>query len=122
MTKTQRKSLLKLADFIVEKVPQERFDMEHFGTYSCSLDRCDTAGCALGWCTVLFKKQGVSADYNSPTYKGLRGYSIAAPLFGLTYSQSETLFGSKKEGRSAKQVRRDILRLVAKLDKEAKPK
>lgn len=116
MTKTQRKRLLKLADFIVEKVPKERFDMNRFGTRWGELDDCGSAGCALGWSTVLFRRDGCAIAGGMPTYKNRPGFGIAVELFGLTYNQSEELFTGTGD-RTAKQVRRDILRLVAKLDK-----
>lgn len=118
MNAIQRKRLLKLGDFIVEQVPKEKFNMNIFGTSMGPLDSCGTAGCALGWCTVLFKKQGVDTDGYAPTYKNRSGYGVGVTLFGLTYHQSGELFSGTKSGRSAKQVRRDILRLVAKLDKQ----
>lgn len=121
MTATQRKRLLKLADFIVEKVPAGRFDMGLFGAYAnlnVNPHTCGTAGCALGWATVLFKKTGVVFEGGVPRYKRRGGYAVGVPLFGITYDESEQLFTGEKTGRSAKQVRRDILRLVARLDKE----
>lgn len=122
MNTTQRKRLLKLADFIVERVPKKRFNMARYGTMLGELDRqpCGTAGCALGWCTVLFRRIGCTADSQSglPAYKDLMGYGVGVELFGLTYEQSEELFSGTKSGQSAKQVRRDILRFVAQLDKK----
>lgn len=128
MTKTQRKRLLKLADFIVEKVPKDQFNMGIYGGLSV-LDRplsinqhaCGSAACALGWSTVLFKKLGVAFVDGVPKYKDRKGYGVGVPLFGLDFNQSETLFTGEKAGRSAKQVRQDILRMVARLDKEQKP-
>lgn len=135
MNATQRKRLLRLADFIVEKVPKENFDMSLFGG-GCPLTinpiTCGSRGCALGWCTVLFKRAGVTFDHDFgvgsngeirrvPEYKSYRGYRIGVKLFGLTLEQSEGLFSGTKADCSAKQIRRDILRLVAKLDKEKKP-
>lgn len=114
MTKTQRKRLLKLADFIVEQVPEENFDMSSFG----NVNRGDV-GCALRWATVLFQKLGTSTIRgHTPEYKNRIGYGVGVPLFGLTYGQSEDLFSGTNGYKSAKQVRRDILRVVAKLDEE----
>lgn len=118
MNTTQRKRLLKLADFIVEQVPKEKFDMSSFGLANGPIDSCGSAGCALGWATVLFRRLGVAILGGAPRYKDLTGYGVGVTLFGLTYGQSEELFSIEKGCASAKQVRRDILRLVAKLDKE----
>lgn len=120
MNAIQRKRLLKLADYIVEQVPKERFNMARFGTMFGELDEqsCGTAGCALGWATVLFRRIGCTVIDGMPSYRGNRnGYGVGVELFGLTYKQSEKLFSGTKTGHSAKQVRRDIIRFVAKLDK-----
>lgn len=122
MNATQRKRLLKLADFIVDQVPAKKFEMGLYGwSLALSVDECGTAGCAIGWATVLFRKLGVCRNvFGMPAYKNRHGYGVGVTLFGLSYEQSEQLFTGEKSGRTAKQVRRDILRLVAKLDKEAK--
>lgn len=122
MTTTQRKRLLLLADFIVEQVPKDRFYMGSFGAYgtvTADLNECGTQACALGWATVLFRSLGVKMGVYNPRYKKTAGFGIAVPLFGLTRAQSVALFTGEKYKRSAKQVRRDILRLVVKLDREA---
>lgn len=121
MNKTQRKRLLLLAEFIVEQVPQDRFYMGSFcryGTVTADPNECGTQACALGWTTVLFRSSGVKMDAYGPRYKRTSGFDIAVPLFGLTRAQSVALFTGEKYKRSAKWVRRDILRLVAKFDKE----
>lgn len=123
MNTIQRKRLLKLADFIVERVPKEKFSMSRYGTMLGNLHTtgCGSEGCALGWATTLFRRIGCTiCDAGVPVYKGRTGFGVGVELFGLTYEQSEALFSGTKSGRSAKQVRRDILRLVVKLDKEAK--
>lgn len=120
MNATQRKRLLKLADFIVEQVPDEKFDMCRYGGWGLNTDPnigC-TSGCALAWATVMFRKLGVfMADEQVPAYKERLGFGVGVALFGLTYDQSEAMFSSAKSWKTAKQVRRDIIRFVAKLDK-----
>lgn len=122
MNATQRKRLLKLADFIVEKVPKHRFDMARYGTMNGELNECGFSGCALGWSTVLFRNIGCYIWKGAPRYKDRTAFGIGISLFGLTQEQSVKLFSGTKVGKSAKQVRRDIIRLVAKLDREAKSK
>lgn len=120
MNATQRKRLLQLGDFIVEKVPAKKFYMGAFGAYGyLTIDPkiCGTAACALGWATVLFRKLGVHMGVTAPAYKRKRGFGIGEPLFGLTLDQSYKLFTGSKLDRSAKQIRGDIRRLVRKLDK-----
>lgn len=117
MNALQRKRLLRLTDFIVAEVPKEKFDMGRFGTPDGMTPDCGTSGCAIGWCTVFFKRTGVTVSGSAPAYKGFIGIDIAMPLFGLTSKQAFLLFSGKNVGQSAKQVRRSIINLVNKLDK-----
>lgn len=121
MTKTQRKRLLCLADFIVEKVPAHKFYMGRYGTlWGRPLDECGSPGCAIGWCCTLFKRVGVIISSSGlPTFREEDGINIAVPLFGLTNEQAHQLFtGSGNNAwKSAEQVRRQIITLVNKIDK-----
>lgn len=100
MNATQRKRLLKLADFIVAQVPKEKFDMAQYGVDFGELDTdCGTAGCALGWCTVLFRRAGCTVYYSMPAYNSRVGFGVGMELFGLTYAQSKELFSVNKRKR-----------------------
>ena len=50
-----KENLLRMADYI-EKVPQEKFDMDAFRIGTYRTPECNSIGCVIGHCTVLDAK------------------------------------------------------------------
>jgi hypothetical protein len=85
--------LSKLADFLEEKVPANRFDLGCFREE----DQCGTVGCACGWATILFEKNGFvwkkeMYGFGSISYKHLMDFEAAEEFFRLYPSESLHLF------------------------------
>lgn len=51
-----------MADYI-EKVPQEKFDMESYRTMPESSPSCKSIGCIIGHCTVLDDLKNIPRNY-----------------------------------------------------------
>lgn len=111
MNATGKKRLLKLADFL-QTVKPKRFDMGFFATGD--LHECGTAGCALGWATMVpsFQKAGLYLDDGmSVRFKGSRvhdSFRVAEKFFDLTEREAENFFLRRENHETPKQVARNI--------------
>lgn len=109
----QKKRLLKLADFLSRQVPETNFYMGAWGMWgvlSLNPHKCNINGCALGWATVLFKRQGYKMGHGGPQYRGDYGLSSAVSFFGLSTRASDALFSASEDNRelTTKQVAKNI--------------
>lgn len=89
--------LLKLADFLENSVPPERFDMEEWGSQGFCKTDCKTAGCAAGWAGILFENEGFYLKYSElnypyPCFGKLRGFDAIEEFFGLDSYNAEEIF------------------------------
>ena len=126
MMETER--LLKLADFIEEVVPENRFDMHHFlGTnddfpeediHPDQLEaECGTSACAAGWATLLFKKEGLKLAQEpygqmwNPAFEEYEGYDALSIFFNIDITDASCIFGSNP--RTTKEEADLIRRYVA---------
>ena len=119
-----KERLLRLANEILPKVVEEKFDM---GVW-----QCDTSACAMGWACMdpVFKSEGL--QFNTASNYGNSGYSVypwfegevtfraAAKFFGLSEKQAEYLFdpGSYQDAayRNRKRINYLGYMMVAKED------
>jgi hypothetical protein len=141
MTKVHKRRLLKLADFLentVAKLPRKRFRMQdwavdlkgealpHYSHPDPTPD-CNTAACALGWATAVFKDLVLIVREDSQQYAyvvtkkhgafGPSGEDLAVDFFGLDgHWDFEYLFGPEHGYRTAKQEARIIRRYVEECD------
>ena len=53
MKKVHKERLRKLAEYLLTKVPEEKFDMEVYRQEGNTAHICGTAGCALGWAPAI---------------------------------------------------------------------
>lgn len=109
----QKKRLLKLANFLSRQVPEKHFYMGNWGMYgvlSLNSHKCGTSGCALGWATVLFKRQGYNMGSRGPEYRGASGLDSAVSFFGISGFSAHHLFSASDNNRwlSTKQVAKNI--------------
>lgn len=96
--------LLKLAKFLREEVPRDRFDYWTFAgpDWDGSSMTCGTKACALGWATTIpaFHRAGLRMElhpeYNSVRFtvegKYMDPFEAGAVFFGLEGSESDYLF------------------------------
>lgn len=91
---TERKRLLKLANFI-KHVPQKKFDL---GVIAEDRGSCGTVCCAIGYCPVVFPRQfkyvrdeygQINVELKSTTAVD---FDAARTFFGLTYNAADFLF------------------------------
>ena len=85
-----------LADFLEEEVPANQFDLGCFRKDN----QCGTVGCACGWATILFEKNGfvwqkTNCGWGTIFYKGLHDFEAAQEFFRLEGSESYHLFHPK---------------------------
>ena len=103
MNKIYEDRLLALATYLREEVPDDRFNMGHWGK---TAHPCRSSACAIGWATNIFR--GFTLQHYSgswwPAYKGLYGWDAVTLLFGLNDDESGTLFGTHLEGESRHRV------------------
>lgn len=109
----QKKRLLKLANFLSRQVPEKNFHMGVWGilgVLSLKPHKCGTSGCALGWATVLFKRQGYNMGSRGPEYQGDLGLDSAVSFFGISGFSAHRLFSAFGENcrLSTKQVAKNI--------------
>jgi hypothetical protein len=92
----KKQRLLKLADFLDQlPTPEKQFDLACWANGPLSLNDCGSAGCALGWATVRFRRQGfvLTGVYSKlPEYQGNGWYHAAVAFFDITYEEAEFLF------------------------------
>ena len=109
MTTTQLNRLLKLAAFL-RTVPRKRFKMSAWATGP--LNECGTAGCALGWGSVLFKKVAEprlrlirdtlwSPGDLLPECGGRTYLGAAMVFFGIDHEDAFSLFGNHEDNTNA---------------------
>lgn len=129
MNSTQKKRLLKLANFLQELKPQ-LFDLstvtDFKDSYAISYPnktdmkesfegKCDTVACAMGWTPLLF---GRMAEWTQGGVKSVKTgggfHELANELFGLTHNQAEYLFMPNfyRQKRTAKTVAHRIRRFI----------
>lgn len=115
-----RRRLLKLASFL-EKLPRRRFDYETWGrskktTDTLAVDRCGTAGCALGWACSMpeFRKLGLRLYYREgflfPSYNGTVGtdaLAVGGTAFG-THASCELFYPDAGAGYGARSAPRKV--------------
>jgi hypothetical protein len=92
-----KERLLKLANFL-ETVEPERFDLSTWSDSNFTPEKCDTAACACGWATVIFKDEGFTLYNSMPMYnddKNRRSYiswKAVQAFFDITNDGAEYLF------------------------------
>lgn len=111
MNSEQRKHLETLRDFLRDKVPEAKFDMNtwayinraateepSFNFEEVKLEACGTAGCAIGWATTIpsIREAGLRLEWDGysvfPAYKDTGYFVACADFFGITYEDAEYLF------------------------------
>lgn len=124
MKEIHKKRLLKLAEFLEERVPEARFNMDFWaldddgriGAVPLASPKCKTAACALGWATALFPRSLALTE--GPRYAdvvhlatGKRNEQAAQEFFGLTFNEVRLLFMSSFDMNSkekATQIRKFV--------------
>lgn len=111
MNATQRKRLLKLADFL-DQLPPQKFDFDsiavegekpHKEALKARKESCGTTACAIGWMPAVFPRLTrwvrTIAPWDTVTIhiapKGrskMRDFQVAEDVFGLTEQEAEWLF------------------------------
>lgn len=88
----------KLTDFLLT-VPEKQFNLSNWASSGdLSEKNCNTVGCAGGWATVLFKKDGLELVDNDFTripyikYKNYYGWAAIEYFFDIEYDDAEYLF------------------------------
>lgn len=142
MTSTQRKRLLKMADFI-KKLPKEKFDIDvvrRDESKDVPLPKhtivketyCGTACCIIGWTPKLFPrlcKWRLADDCGEAQRESIVDYkgnyyikTIAQQLFGLTPDEAELIYphwwDEKRKTANPANVSKELRRL-AELHKES---
>ena len=89
--------LLKLADFLENKVPSKSFDLSLFVLGRLDKNECGSAGCALGWCPKVFPRSKWSYELNEwgdldLLYERKYPYAGAQLFFGISKEASSYLF------------------------------
>ena len=125
MNKRQKERLLKRADFLATEVPRKHFDMGTFGDGDFKHEACGSAGCALGWATVLFPRSLRLQNYDGRMADvihrktGRLDFHAAEEFFGLGFDETLDLFkGVSSDYRTPKQVAQNIRRAVVRIEKE----
>ena len=108
--------LTRLADFLEEEVPDKQFTLTSWFYGDFESRDCGTAACALGWSTVLFRKEGVRRYVDSHGFVHVwfgdaLGYDAGAALFGISYNQSNFLFSPARYEQLpfVRPTRRDVI-------------
>lgn len=112
MNATQRKRLLKLADFL-DQLPPQKFDFgsiaierekPHMEALKARKESCGTTACAIGWMPAVFPRltewKGRCKLFDGDTLlsvgfrggRGERDFQVAEEVFGLTEQEAEWLF------------------------------
>lgn len=90
MTPIQQQRLFLLADYL-ETIPDERFNMQLFGSPGAYGNSCGTVGCALGHATALFPE----ITFDRQGFLILEGSEDSG--YDLTETDmAETLFGTSE--------------------------
>jgi len=147
MKAIHKKRMQKLAEYL-RTVPIHRFAMSKWATETfCgkrnepSHNACGSTACALGWCSVAFKRSGFkllrkgdllghkfdSSDYASfswipgdtiiPVYKDRSMFGAAEKFFGITNREATYLFGPDPE-RTPKEESKVLLQFLKQKEKE----
>lgn len=90
--------LTKLADYLDKEVPPKKFNIQNWGN-TTNPDDPNYVGCAGGWSTKLFAKEGIhyerNHETNAPFYRGKSGTDAMMEFFGLSFLETEFLFSNK---------------------------
>ena len=101
---TTKAKLLKLADFLEQKVKDSWFDLGTWGDKGFPKKECGATACAAGWATVCFPRSGLTLLPNSYV-EGLeiayrrgdsgrytRGFAAVMAFFEIDREAAEHLF------------------------------
>lgn len=112
MNATQRKRLLKLADFL-DQLPPQKFDFDHIAVegekphmeaLKARTESCGTTACAIGWMPAVFPRLtrwtrtrsffgyplGIEVALHGR--RKARNFKVAQEVFGLTEQEADWLF------------------------------
>ena len=90
--------LERLAAFLEDEVPEERFDMDQWA--NGDLAECGTVGCAAGWATTIpeFAEAGFVLERTrrmmTVVFERETDTSACARFFGLSWDRASWLFNS----------------------------
>ena len=132
---TNLESLKTLRDFLKDKVPDEKFDLDHWRknlnvqqgqpkdwvvtSYDLQHE-CGTVGCMLGWAAAIeeFRERGLKYDLNLGEVRLIDSFGTVAgaEFFNIPYPVSIQLFmpdyygfGSKKQNQGEKVTKDDAI-------------
>lgn len=107
----KKKKLLKLAD-LLDRVPEDQFDMATWAMRYDSGAECASVACALGWATTIFPDlvlvRSTRFDgmvVHTPTITD--GERAAMNEFGMTFSDAWRMFCTEF-GRGPREVAEDL--------------
>ena len=103
----RRDRIEELARFLLNRVPDEHFDLGAWGRKGFAEHECGTAACALGWATVCFPGDGLRMDYSEASARGGTvlygnevGFAAAKSFFEIPLDHATRLLatpGSREE-------------------------
>ena len=103
----RRDRIEELARFLLNRVPDDRFDLSAWGQKGFAEHECGTAACALGWATVCFPEDGLRMDYSEASARGGTvlygnevGFAAARSFFEIPLDHATRLLatpGSREE-------------------------
>lgn len=110
--------LLKLADFLSEKVERDSFNMSRAADPGFKEGKA--AACAFGWATVAFPRQLKATKTGSIKYGRATDMDAAEKFFGLEEPDAHELFTPDGTNQTPKQVANKLRRFVAKAQQTKK--
>ena len=99
-TENESYPLLRDAYAIIDGIPRQRFNLDHWRRSGKSPQDCGTIACAAGWLAMhpMMRKKGLrSGGYGQPVFRGDLGidrneYDALSKFFSITYDQAKSLF------------------------------
>ena len=127
MNDIHKDRLLKLADYLENKVKDEWLNMYSWASKGFKTKTCGSTACALGWATVVFPEDLVLHGTNSPLCVDFkkaaenvdslinRPLAVAVEFFGISAMDAEYVFMPDSYDVAGKYLRPEVVRRLREL-------